>query len=134
MNTRHRGEAIDLIAGFDTYYAVVIAAPLNVKRQERVRALCLRRLVWDLGEQGITRLSLEARTSSLIKKDMRTIEALRGTGEIAKTLRVEHEQPSGEPMLWVADQVLGAVGATLSGDTRWFEQIAASVDIVRIEA
>lgn len=37
-------------------------------------------------------------------------------------------------MLWVADQVLGALGETMSGgDGTWFDALRASTSVTRIE-
>jgi len=45
----------------------------------------------------------------------------------------DHGNPLDEPMLWIADQVVGAAGDAHTGDDRWFRALADSVELVRIE-
>jgi hypothetical protein len=122
-----------MIAGFDSYHVVVVAAPVDLKRQERARALCLERLAWELDSHGVDMLTLEARPPQLMKKDLRTIDSLRRKQALPKGLRIDHGQPSAEPMLWIADQVLGALGERMSGGTtRWFDAIRPSTTVREI--
>lgn len=129
-----RRESIATIAEFDVYHIVVIAAPIDVRRQERARALCLERLAWHLDEAGVQVLTLEARPPQLMRRDIRTIDALRSKHALPSGLRIDHEKPSVEPMLWVADQVLGALGESLTGGgSEWFDTVRARTTIVSIE-
>jgi hypothetical protein len=114
-NPRERTQAIQTIAQFDAYHVIVIAAPVERKRQERARALCLEQLAWHLDRHTVTLLSLEARETQLMKRDQRTIDALRGKHALPDGLRIDHARPSEEPMLWVADFVLGALGESMTG-------------------
>lgn len=67
-----------MISDFDAYHVVVVAAPIDPRRQERARALCLERLAWQLDAHGVELLTLEARPTQLMRRDIRTIDALRG--------------------------------------------------------
>ncbi|ROQ30955.1 hypothetical protein EDF46_3467 [Frondihabitans sp. PhB188] len=133
LDRRHRNTVINTITAFDVHHVIVVGTPLDPRKQERARALCLERLTWELSELGVTQLVLEARPESLMKKDRQHIDALRGRGALPATLRVDHGLPSEEPMLWIADQALGALGESLAGDNAWFEQLAASVNVIRID-
>ncbi|GAB6859435.1 hypothetical protein JCM13591A_35400 [Microbacterium xylanilyticum] len=134
LDDRARRTAIDAISGFDAYHMVVVAAPVDPRRQERARAYCLERLAWHLDGHGVKLLTLEARPSELMKKDRRTIDVLRSKHALPEGLRVDHAQPSTEPMLWIADQVLGALGESLvGGRSDWFDAVRRSTTVDRIE-
>lgn len=112
---------------------MVVATPLNPKKQERARAHCLERLCWRLHELGVTEVFLEQHTESLNRRDRRLIDSLRGKGSIPKGLRIEIQQPSTEPMLWIPDQLLGALGEyrSVQGKGKWYERYG-SVELIPI--
>ena len=60
-------------------------------------------------------------------------DLLRGKGSLPKTLRIEIQQPSTEPMLWIPDQLLGALGEHRSahGQSRWYERYD-SIELIPI--
>lgn len=133
LDRLHRDRVVSVLAEFDTSMVVVVGTTLEMRKQERARALCLERLSWELSQQAVTQLTLEARPQSLMQKDRRTIAGLRSRIAIPASLRIDHGQPSTEPMLWIADQVLGAYGDALAGESRWFDRLQASMEIVPIE-
>lgn len=110
LNTRQRTRVTAAIGGLDALHLVVVASPIDLRREERARAVCLERLGWELARHDVTRLTLEARSRRLMERDVRTVRALRGRRVIPAALRVEHGDPEHEPMLWLPDQVLGAFG------------------------
>lgn len=63
---------------------------------------------------------------------MRLIRYLRGKQTIPSSLRVEVGQPSSEPMLWVPDQVLGAVGDLHTGQGHWIDQYRQPIEQITI--
>lgn len=130
----HRRRVVSVIRGFDVQHVVVVGTPMDPKRQERARALCLERLAWELCERHhVIHTTLEARTPSLMQRDRRTIDALRGRGGLPRGMRVDHGNPLDEPMLWIADQIVGAVGDAHTGDDRWLQALANAVELIRIE-
>lgn len=133
LTAAERDRVVDVVAELDLLHVVVVGAPVAAKRQERARALCLEHLAWELQDDGVDGLTLEARTSSLMRRDMKTIDSLRGKQALPRGLRVEHQLPSEEPMLWIADQVLGALGESMGGNARWFERLSRSTRIERID-
>ncbi|WBU37168.1 hypothetical protein [Homoserinibacter sp. YIM 151385] len=134
LDRRHRDRVVETIAAFGLDHLVIAATPLELRRQERARALCLERLAWELGtSHGVTQLVLEARPESLMRRDVRTIDTLRSKRAIPADLRVDHGLPREEPMLWIADQVLGALGASIVGEDRWYTAIRDSIEVVRID-
>lgn len=134
QDVRAKRAAIATIASFDAYHAVVIAAPVDPRRQERARALCLERLAWQLDGHGVQLLTLEARPPQLMRRDLRTIDALRGKHALPAGIRIDHAQPSEEPMVWIADQVLGALGEKMAGGrSEWFDAVSSSTTIEHID-
>jgi hypothetical protein len=134
QDNRARDAAMSTIAGFDAYHVVVVAAPVDPQRQERARAFCLERLAWQLDGHGVQLLTLEARPPQLMRRDIRTIDALRGKRALPAGLRIDHGQPSTEPMLWIVDQVLGALGEKMAGGrSDWFEAVSSSTTVETID-
>lgn len=79
-------------------------------------------------------LTLEARPLQLMQRDIRTVDALRGKRALPEGLRIDHAQPSEEPMVWIADQVLGALGEKISGGrSDWFDAVRSLTTIEQIE-
>ncbi|MCJ1713959.1 hypothetical protein [Curtobacterium sp. VKM Ac-2922] len=115
LNDRQRKRVIAAVAEIDAVHLIVIAAPMDPRREERARAVCLERLGWELARQDVALLTLEQRATALAARDLRVVEALRGRRIIPASLRVEHGDPTAEPMLWLPDQVLGAFGAASEG-------------------
>ena len=76
-------------------------------------------MLHELDNLGIDRLIMEARTSSLNRRDLILIDRLRGSHRIPTRIRLMFELPSIEPMLWLPDQILGMIGDAEAGDDRW---------------
>lgn len=132
LDDRSKRRAVEVVASFDVAHMVVVASPLDQKKQERARAACMERLCWELGEMGVSRVVLEARTSSLNKRDRALVAHLRGKKSLPQGLRIDIELPSGEPMLWVPDQVLGAMGDAETGQAQWMDVLRGAVTRVDI--
>lgn len=132
MKPAEKTAATTVISAFDIAHLVVIATPMDRRRQERARAACMERLLWELGRLGVSHAILEQRTQSLNDRDMRLIRYLRGKQTIPSSLRVEVGQPSSEPMLWVPDQVLGAVGDLHTGQGHWIDQYRQPIEQITI--
>ncbi len=82
--------------------------------------------------ESVSTLTLEERPRALNLRDHHTIDMLRIKNVIPPTLRIEHQNPLTEQMLWIPDQLLGALEETLGGQHRWFEKLEARVRIVHI--
>lgn len=125
-------ESVETISRLRLDHIVVIASPLDPRRQERARAKCIERLCWELEILGSTDVTLEARTPSLNARDRKLIPKLRGKGALPVNVRVDWLRGSEDPMLWIADQVLGAVGDAEAGTGGYFETILQDVAVSRI--
>lgn len=132
MKDREKKQVTGLVTWFDMAHMVVVGTPLDHRKQEHARAKCMERLLWELGQMEVSRVFLEQRTQSLNKRDMKLVEHLRGSKAIPKGLRVDIEQPSTEPMLWIPDQVLGAIGDAEVDDSTWLELYNGAVQRIDI--
>ncbi|WP_146070938.1 hypothetical protein [Arthrobacter sp. B1805] len=132
MEDREKKQVTGLVTDFDMAHMVVVGTPLDSRKQEHARAKCMERLLWELGQLEVTRVFLEQRTHSLNKRDMALVEYLRGSKAIPKSLRVDIELPSIEPMLWIPDQVLGAMGDAEADNDTWLELYNGAVQRIDI--
>lgn len=127
MDPRAKKLSMNLLRTVDAAHVVVIASPLDPHRQERARAKCMERLFAELGNLGVSSVFLESRTRSLNERDMRLVDKLRGSRAMPPSLRVEIQLPSLEPMLWIPDQVLGAIGDAETGDDQWLSIFSSHI-------
>lgn len=122
------------IGAMDVAAVVVVGTPMIHNRQERARRICMERLLPLLEhDHGVSRVVLEARTPSLIRKDHQQVLNLMGKRWITRGLTVAEARPSAEPMLWIADAVAGATGAAHTGNPQWLEQLDHLVTLIPIE-
>lgn len=112
-------------------HIVVLAEGIDLRKQERARARCLERLSWTLEcEFGVTELTLEQRPATLMRRDRRMVDILKMRSTLSTDFRVEHGAPGDEPMLWLPDQVVGAVAEGIAGTPRWMAHLATITQTV----
>lgn len=87
---------------------VVIADRTHYKKQERARRKCLEILLPILEEGGVDVALLERRNVAQDGKDVQLAKAMRVKRAI-NHLMIEHVAGEDEPLLWIPDQVLGAL-------------------------
>lgn len=132
MEPREKNRATSVVTSLDAAHLVVVGTPLNHRKQERARAQCLEQLYWRLGELGVSQVFLEQRTRSLNQKDLQLVNVLRIKKAMPEGLRVDIAQPSTEPMLWVPDQVLGALGDAQAHQGRWLAQYGGAIEQIKV--
>ncbi|MEU6116166.1 hypothetical protein ABZ840_16750 [Streptomyces sp. NPDC047117] len=96
------------------------------RRQERARRKAMQTLLAALGERGVTRVLFESRGPELDRRDIAGLAGMRGSGVLPPTIRVDHAAGATEHALWTADIVLGAFGAALDGDLRYWSELRAN--------
>ncbi|NPC98243.1 hypothetical protein [Nocardioides sp. zg-DK7169] len=127
-DTPLREKVTAVIAECDFASVVVVGARwANPKAQERARRHCMRRLLFELEQLGVSQVWLESRTSSLNKRDLQLVNALRSENAISAALRVDFGLPSVEPMLWVPDAIAGAVAGARKGSRAGHRQVLGSM-------
>jgi hypothetical protein len=103
-----RRRMLHQIVELDLALVVVVTTPVDGRRQQRARALCLKRLVWELAERGVRRVVLESR-GDMDVSDRKILGGLRRAGVIPADLAYEFATKR-EPALWMPDAIAGAVG------------------------
>ncbi|NGN68445.1 hypothetical protein G5C51_31680 [Streptomyces sp. A7024] len=114
-----RDQLARTVAGFDGLHIVAVGAPVRPRRQERARAHCLHRLVYELHSFGVEHLVMESRDAVLNARDIVTVQHARYTLPKDARFRVDHLVGAADPLLWVPDVVAGAVRAEKLGDARY---------------
>lgn len=121
------------IGALDVAAVVVVGAPMANRRQERARRICMETLLPTLErDYGVSRVLLEARTPTLIRKDREQVANLVGKKLITPALRVGSARPLEEPMLWISDAVAGAVGADRLGNPEWLDILRHTVTEIEV--
>lgn len=125
MDRADREQAAKAVAAIEGFHIVTIGAPVPERRQERARARCLDRLVVELHSLGVTSLVIEAREPELNQRDVETVRGARHRLFPGGTrFHVEHVPGPTEPLLWIADILVGAVRAEQEGEPRYREILA----------
>lgn len=120
---QQRDASIKVVTSLGLVHVAVVSSPLDARRQERARAKTLEALAWELQQRGVTALTLERRTPSQARRDQELVASLRGSKVISPSLRIDFLRGPEEPLLWIADQVLGAMGESAEGNQRWFSPL-----------
>jgi hypothetical protein len=105
-----QARSLHVIAGMDLQLFCVSARPMNMRKQERARRKCLELLLPLLEAAGVGMLVLESRNEAQNKRDRELVMSARRKHLITR-IDLSHEPGEGQPMLWVPDQVVGALGA-----------------------
>jgi hypothetical protein len=84
------------------------------RRQDRARALCIDRMLWDFAELGVTKVTFESREEHNDRKDAFTIRNAQRAKRAPATLQYSFARPLEEPLLWLPDALAGAVIADLA--------------------
>jgi hypothetical protein len=127
-SSKRRRTIAATIAEYEIAHTVVIGTPLNERKQERARRICMELMLMELDRRGVHQVWIESRKASQDLRDMKMLDAVRSTRLIGDGLRFDFERPTAEPMLWIPDAVAGALGAALkSDDTLPRELLAATI-------
>lgn len=119
MTDRLRRRSVEAIAATEHLATVVVATPLNPRRQTRARTKCQERLLPALEELGVSVAVIEGMNNAAADaRDVEAAERMRSIGTIS-SIRVEHAGTE-EHGLWLPDQMLGAYGDALCGARIFF--------------
>ncbi len=125
---RRRRDLTKFVADLDTAHLVAVRTHAT-EHSERRRRMCLKRLLPELEQRGVTAVALEAREKRQNADDVALIQALRAGRELRATLRMQHPRGPGEPLLWIADIVAGAVTAHRQGQSEHYERLASRIQL-----
>lgn len=115
MDGQQQHNAAKRLGELDGFHIVTVGSPVPRRRQERARAVCLRRLVAELHGYGVSQLIMEGRAAKLNARDVQTVAGARYDLPRGASFRVDHTRGAAEPLLWAADVIAGAVRASEEG-------------------
>lgn len=118
---------LEFIADADLSALSVTACLHDVRAQERARALCLERVLWELRPMRASHVVLESRQERNNHRDRSVIAAAQRAGKASAELRYDFDMPERDPLLWTADAVAGVVLAAESG---WNRSMIAIIEHV----
>ena len=130
---RRRREFVKHTAQLDLSFVFVAGTPLKATRQERARRQCLRRLLWEFGERGVTDVVFESRDEPLNIRDRQVIAASQRASQSRQGLRYSFAWSKQEPLLWLPDALAGAVTAAAAGDPEYLAMFGTAVTRIDIE-
>ncbi|TAJ48554.1 MAG: hypothetical protein EPO52_10555 [Herbiconiux sp.] len=105
---------------------VISHLDLRAHRLERYRRKCLEALYHHLVAMDVLDLTFESRSAPQDRNDRAHLVALQAQGLYSR-LRIAHARGGDEPLLWIADAVLGALNASASGEPRHFDALRSTV-------
>lgn len=129
---RRHDVVVDAIAHAGVEALVVVRQGPDGESDERRRRKTLERFVPELEVLGCAHLVLESRGPADDHRDRVMLDALRAR-RLSTSLRLDHTPGPGEPLLWIADAVCGAVTADRTGDSRWLDALRRSTEVITIE-
>lgn len=89
-------------------------ATSSPRKSEQARVRCLWNVLSHLRDRGVRTVVLESRQEHNDRKDRREILAAQRAGVATPGLVYCHGRPKEEPLLWLPDAVVGAVGMSIA--------------------
>ena len=137
MGQRLQRDSLRTLADIERIDIVALASPLVGHKQERARRKCLETLLPALEARGVSRLVLESRKPASDRLDLSYMDFARGK-HLVTSIKLFHEDGAAEPRLWIADQVLGAMGDHIARTGNWsyweteWEALRLSIDRIDV--
>lgn len=112
MGLKAQKQSLQILSEVPHATSIVVATPLNSRKQERARRKCLETLRPHLEQEGVSVLTLESRGSFADKKDIDFLLYLRRS-RVIETIDMGHAEGAAEDRLSIPDQILGAYGEAI---------------------
>jgi hypothetical protein len=123
---RRRRDIVSRIVGLGPMSIVVSHLDARRKRVERYRRKSLEVLYHELVAMETFDLTLECRSDSQDKEDRAHIVGLQSQG-LDRRLRIGHQRGGDEPLLWIADAVLGSINAAHLGNPGHYDELRSTL-------
>lgn len=123
---RRRSRIIDAIVSLGPMNVVISLVSARQHRTERFRRKCLEGLYYEFASMEVHDVLLESRSAKQDKDDRAHIVALQGQG-LDRSIRIQHRRGGDEPLLWIADAVLGAVNSAGLGEPGHLEALSETI-------
>jgi len=123
---RRRKSIVSRILELGPLNVVVSHVDEHRKKTERYRRKCLETLYYALSDEEVFDLTLESRDRKQDGNGRAHIVNLQGQG-LDRRLRIRHQRGGDEPLLWIADAVLGAINADHRGVSDHLEALRETI-------
>ena len=134
LGDRGKTEARSLLSTLPIEHVIVIAGPLrDGVKQERARGQCIERLLWELSERMVDTVTFESRSPAQDRADRRRVDGLRGRQYISTSMHVQWTPGATEPLLWLPDLIVGAVGDARAHNRRLAAELNPTITEISIE-
>jgi hypothetical protein len=120
---RRRQRFTDFISRLNLVCLVVTHSDDRRRNDERYRRKCFEHLYHELVTHDVSTLAIEARSKAQNLLDIEHIVGLRGRG-LYSNLYLTHIAGKEEPLLWMADAILGVVNAAVVGDESYAQKFS----------
>ena len=121
-----RRRIVSAIASLEPMNFIVAHLSQRQAKTERFRRKCLETLYYELAGHEVYRATLESRGSSQDNKDRAHIVALQGQG-LNSGVRIQHLRGGDEPLLWIADAVLGSLNSAHLGEPAHLDKLQDTI-------
>lgn len=118
MDRAHQWVSIHTINALDATHTVIVGTRASPEKLERARRECLKRMLTALEVDCIDEYRMESRGPDLDQKDLNLRNYLRKSHVLSK-IQLGHVKADKEPLVWIPDQVLGAYGNAMEGETEY---------------
>ncbi|MFC0672580.1 hypothetical protein ACFFF6_01275 [Brachybacterium hainanense] len=125
-STRRRQRIVDAIVSLEPINVIVSHVSERQHKTERFRRKCLEQMYYEFVSMELHDVTLESRSPTQDGKDLAHIIALRSRG-LDERIRLSHRRGGDEPLLWIADAVLGAVNSARLGDPAHLDALRGSI-------
>ena len=126
MDHAHQWVSIHTINTFDATHTIVVGMRTSLEKVERARRECLKHMLPLLLQEQISTYCMESRGQHNDQHDLDFLNILKRSTPLS-TLTLTHVRPTDEPLVWIPDQVLGAYGNALAGESDYDRFIANKV-------
>lgn len=121
-----RRRIVAAIASLEPMNFIVAHLSQRQAKTERFRRKCLETLYYELASAEVLSVTLESRGLAQDKKDRGHIVGLQAQG-LHQGVRIQHLRGGEEPLLWIADAVLGSLNSAYLGEPAHFEVLQHTI-------
>ena len=125
-NDRRKHEIVRRIVELGPMSIVYSHLDARRNKTERYRRKTLESVYHGLVSMEIFDLTLECRSKTQDSYDVEHIVSLQGQG-FDRRLRIHHLRGGEEPLLWIADAVLGSLNAEYLGDNTYISALRSTL-------
>lgn len=123
---RRRARIIDAIVSLGPMNVIVSHVSERRHKTERFRRKCLELMYFEFSAMELHDVTLESRSPKQDARDRAHIVAMQAQW-LDRRIRVAHRRGGDEPLLWIADAVLGAVNSARLGEPAYLDALQGTI-------